>query len=224
MIDWTDVDTVLLDMDGTLLDLHYDQYFWLTHLPKRYAEFHQLDHQQAKQELTQLIRKYEGTLQWYCLDHWSELVRMDVPALKKEVQHKIQERPHTQRFLRFLKSQHKKVILATNAHRASVSLKLSVTQIDQWLDLVISSHDYQQPKEAIEFWHALQQAEPFDPSRAMFVDDNLNVLRTAANFGIRHTVCICKPDSQRPAVRSGEFIDIDDFDEIISDDDTERPE
>ena len=26
---WRDIDTVLLDMDGTLLDLHYDNHFWL---------------------------------------------------------------------------------------------------------------------------------------------------------------------------------------------------
>lgn len=223
MIDWTKVDTVLLDMDGTLLDLHFDQYFWLTHLPKRYAEFHGINHQQAEKELTQLIHKYKGTLQWYCLDHWSELVRMDIPTLKKEVQHKIQMRPHTPRFLRFLRAQRKKVILATNAHRASLSLKLSVTQIDQWLDLVISSHDYQQPKEAIEFWISLRKAEPFDPQRTLFVDDNVSVLRTAEAFGIRHLICICKPDSQCPAVRSDEFIDIEDFDEIIPDDDTNHP-
>lgn len=219
MIDWTQVDTVLLDMDGTLLDLHFDQYFWLTHLPKRYAEYHQLDPLEARQELTDLIRKYEGTLQWYCLDHWSDLVRMDVPTLKREVQHKIQLRPHTQRFLQFLKSQQKKVILATNSHRAGLSLKLSVTQIDRWLDLVISSHDYQQPKEVIEFWYKLIQAEPFDPKRALFVDDNLSVLRTAKSFGIEHLVCICKPDSQSPSIKSGEFIDIDDFNEIIPDHD-----
>ena len=28
-IDWQSIDDVLLDMDGTLLDLHYDATFWL---------------------------------------------------------------------------------------------------------------------------------------------------------------------------------------------------
>ena len=27
------VDLVLLDMDGTLLDLHYDSHFWLDYVP-----------------------------------------------------------------------------------------------------------------------------------------------------------------------------------------------
>lgn len=215
MIDWNAVDTVLLDMDGTLLDLHFDNYFWLTHLPQRYAEFHGLDPLYAQSELGRLIASYEGTLQWYCLDHWSDLVRMDIPALKREIQHKIQIRPHAETFLRFLRQAHKKVILATNAHRKGLALKLEVTRIDRWLDLVISSHDYQHPKEADAFWQRLAEAENIDPARTLFVDDNLSVLRAAQNFGLRYLVCINQPDSQKPPCASGEFIDIVDFDEIM---------
>ena len=43
MIDWDSIDTVLLDMDGTLLDLHFDNYFWTEHLPDIYSRKHQLD-------------------------------------------------------------------------------------------------------------------------------------------------------------------------------------
>lgn len=215
MIDWHSVDTVLLDMDGTLLDLHFDNYFWLTHLPQRYAEHHGVDPKQAKAELSAMIHSRVGTLQWYCLDHWSELVRMDILALKREIRHKIQVRPHTEAFLQFLKNTQKKVILATNAHRTGLDLKLEVSQIDRWLDLVISSHDYQQPKEADEFWQQLAQAEPFDPKRTLFVDDNITVLRAARNHGIEHLVCITQPDLQKPSTPSGEFLDIVDFDQII---------
>ncbi|HNG60363.1 MAG TPA: haloacid dehalogenase, partial [Cellvibrionaceae bacterium] len=37
MIPWQAIDTLLLDMDGTLLDLHYDNYFWLEYLPRAFA-------------------------------------------------------------------------------------------------------------------------------------------------------------------------------------------
>lgn len=215
MINWQAIDTVLLDMDGTLLDLHFDNYFWLTHLPKRYAQHHGVEHDTARAELTQLIARYQGTLQWYCLDHWSELVNMDIPALKHEVKHKIQVRPHAEAFLKFLKSQGKEVILATNAHRAGLDLKLSVSGIYRWLDTVVSSHDYQQPKEAQKFWQRLIKEQPFDPTRTLFVDDNLGVLQAAKRFGIGHLVCINKPDSHKPAVASGEFMDIVDFDQIM---------
>lgn len=215
MLDWNSIETVILDMDGTLLDLHFDNYFWLDHLPERYAEVNDLDPQLAREELTRLIQSYEGTLQWYCLDHWSELVKMDIVALKREVAHKIQIRPFVEEFLSFLKDQQKRVILATNAHRSGLELKLSITQIERWLDSVISSHDYQQPKEDIAFWHKLAEAEPLELASTVFIDDNLNVLRKAKEFGIGHLVCINKPDSQKPSSRSDEFIDIVDFNELL---------
>lgn len=217
MIDWSMLDTVLLDMDGTLLDLHFDNYFWLQHLPRRYAEARNLEFEAAQLELTSLIRQYEGTLEWYCLDHWSDLTSLDISALKREVQHKIQLRPHAEAFLRGLKQLRKKVILTTNAHRRSLELKLEVSHIDQWLDIVISSHDYRQPKEAEAFWHCLAKAEKFDPQRTLLVDDNVQVLRTAKAYGIAHLVCINQPDLQKPVVTSGEFIDIIDFDAIMPD-------
>lgn len=217
MFDWKQIETVILDMDGTLLDLHFDNYFWLTHLPKRYAEYHNMDSARAKKQLTELIQSYEGTLQWYCLDHWSELVKMDIIALKREVQHKIQPRPHTKSFLQFLQQQNKKVILATNCHRSGLDLKLSVSQIDQWLDIVISSHDYQAPKEAVTFWQKLYENESFELASTVFVDDNVSVLRSAKQFGLEHLICITQPDSQKPIRTSDEFIDIVDFHEIIPD-------
>ncbi len=223
MIDWQTIDTVLLDMDGTLLDLHFDNYFWLTHLPHRYAEHHGLDPAEAQTHLTRLITQHQGTLQWYCLDHWSELVQMDITELKREVQHKIHLRPHTEAFLTFLKAQQKKIVLATNAHRRGLDLKLEISQIDRWIDLVISSHDFSYPKEVDDFWRCLALAEPFDKDRTLFVDDNLQVLRAARAFGIRQLVCITQPDSQKPATASGEFIDIVDFDEIVPGVDFKQP-
>ena len=38
MIDWNAINTVLLDMDGTILDLHFDNYFWKEYVPQKYAE------------------------------------------------------------------------------------------------------------------------------------------------------------------------------------------
>ncbi|WP_185233468.1 GMP/IMP nucleotidase [Teredinibacter franksiae] len=215
MIDWQTIDTVLLDMDGTLLDLHFDNYFWLTHLPLRYAEAHQISEEEANAFLMEHIRLYEGSLKWYCLDHWSELVKMDIPALKREIQHKIQLRPYAQDFLSTLRQLQKKLVLITNAHPKGLELKLDITAIDQWLDIVISSHDYQLPKEDIGFWHELQAQEQFDPKRTVFIDDTPRVLAKAAEYGIAHLVCINQPDSQKPPIRSEKYLDICHFDEIM---------
>lgn len=215
MIDWHTIDTVLLDMDGTLLDLHFDHYFWFQHLPLRYAEAHKLDEKAARSFLESKIREYEGTLQWYCLDHWSELIKMDVAELKREVQHKVRQRPFAEEFLVKLKSAGKKLVLITNSHPKGMNLKLDVTEIDKYLDIVISSHEFKHPKEEQAFWNKLIQKEPFDKQRTLFIDDTPRILRSAETFGIKHLVCITRPDSQRPAHLAEGFLGIDDFDEIM---------
>lgn len=212
---WDDIDTVLLDMDGTLLDLHFDNYFWLTHLPARYAESHGVDLDEATEMLKAHIKAHEGTLQWYCLTHWSESLNLDIVALKQEVKHKIQIRPFVGEFLQRLQRLNKKLVLITNAHPQSLDLKLEVTRIDRWLDMVISSHQFQYPKEEQEFWRQLHVQEPFDPERTLFIDDTERILESARTFGIRHLLGIHQPDSQLSRPNITRFPAIDHFDEIF---------
>lgn len=212
---WSDIDTVLLDMDGTLLDLHFDNFFWTQHLPKRYAESHNIPEEEAFALLKSHIKSLEGTLNWYCLEHWSEALQLDIRALKEEVKDKIQIRPHVIPFLEQLKQHNKKLVLITNAHRQSLDLKIEVTEIDRWLDVVISSHDFRFPKEEQEFWKQLQDNEHFDPKRTLFIDDTVRILDSAKLFGIAHLLCIHQPDSQsqRPAIDA--YPAIHHFDEIF---------
>lgn len=214
MIDWQQIDTILLDMDGTLLDLHFDNFFWQEYLPKRYAELHGVDYSLARQQLAERIGALRGTLKWYCLDHWSTALDVDIRALKEEVSHKIQLRPHVEAFLTRLREHDKQRLLVTNAHPLALSLKLDLTGLDRWLDQIISSHDLRQPKEAQAFWHALQEHSPFDPKRTLFVDDNLTVLQSAQTFGIEHLLCIHQPDS-RTARMVDAYPAIHHFDEIM---------
>lgn len=196
MINWHDIDTVLLDMDGTLLDLHYDNYFWLSYLPQRYADIHGTSLVQAKKIVEHHSHAKRGTLDWYCLDYWSEVLNLDIVLLKKEVQHKIQERPHTRAFLDFLLANHKKIALVTNAHPQTLALKLSLTSIGDWFDNIVSSHQFQQPKESQVFWQILHRHLTFDPERTLFIDDSVQILRAAEEFGIKHIMAIHQPDSQ----------------------------
>ncbi|HOP18299.1 MAG TPA: haloacid dehalogenase, partial [Gammaproteobacteria bacterium] len=71
MLDWNDIDTVLLDMDGTLLDLHFDNHFWLEHVPRRYAEARGIGLEESSRELMARYQDIQGTLEWYCVDHWT---------------------------------------------------------------------------------------------------------------------------------------------------------
>ena len=215
MFPWNDIDTVLLDMDGTLLDLHFDNYFWLHHLPQRYADAHGVDIEAAKAVLRTHYTAHEGTLNWYCLEFWGEALQLDIRQLKEEVKHLIKIRPFVVEFLQRLQQQQKRLVLITNAHPQSLDLKLEVTHIDHWLDLVISSHQFQYPKEEQDFWRALQAQEQFDPARTLFIDDSPRILQSALDYGVRYVLGIRQPDSQQAPRDLAPFPAIDHFDELL---------
>lgn len=214
MFDWQNIDTVLLDMDGTLLDLHFDTYFWLEHLPLRYAEIHQMQPEDARQWLHERIIEQQGSLNWYCLDYWTKALNVPIVELKKEVADKIAFRPHVHDFLAALKQQNIRSVIVTNAHRGSLSLKTDLTGLDQLVDHVICSHDFGLPKEDLNFWQKLQEVEPFDPAKTLLVDDSLAVLNSAREYGIHYLLSIYQPDSQQPKRDIEEFNAIEHFNEI----------
>lgn len=211
---WQQIDTVLLDMDGTLLDLHFDNYFWLEHLPARYAEHHQLSTADALAELNKSFVGLRGTLNWYCLDYWSELTGLPISELKRDVQHKIGFRPHVHDFLARLRDMNKRTVIVTNAHRDSVNLKMERTQLHTLVDRVISSHDYREPKESHAFWQHLQRDEQFDPTRTLLIDDSQAVLESAAQWGMGWLLTIFHPDSQKEPNTDSRFPGIHHFNEL----------
>lgn len=214
-IDWNNIDTVLLDMDGTLLDLHFDNFFWLTHLPRRYAEHHGLCPDSSTRELHRRFNEKRGTLEWYCLEYWSNELSVNIRQLKEEIHHLIQERPFVQAFLQQLGSSGKQRILITNAHPHSLELKLSATGIDKLLDKIYSSHEFGHPKESQKFWQMLSKREHFDPTRTLFIDDSIDVLHSAQKYGINHLLGINQPDSKLSPKVVKDFQTITHFDEIL---------
>ncbi|MDG9922535.1 MULTISPECIES: GMP/IMP nucleotidase [unclassified Pseudomonas] len=208
---WADIDTVLLDMDGTLLDLHFDNHFWLEHLPLRYAELHGISREAASAELLPLFRAHAGTLPWYCTDFWSRELNLSVRDLKREVADLIALRPDADTFLAALRAAGKRVVLITNAHRDSLSLKLEKVELAPYFDRLISSHDYGFPKEDQQFWFALQQDFPFTPARSLFIDDSLPILRSAGRYGVAHLLAVRQPDSRGAAKDTEEFAAVEDY-------------
>ncbi len=215
MIDWERIDTVLLDMDGTLLDLHYDNHFWQVFVPARYAERHGLDPQAARAECLRRYDAKSGSLEWYCVDYWSEQLGLDVAQLKEEVAHLIAVHPDVPEFLSQARAAGKRVALVTNAHHKSLSLKMRRTGLDAHFDAIHSSHRYGLPKEHPAFWAALRVEEPFEPGRTLLVDDSLPVLRSAQGYGIGHLLAVYQPDTRLPAKDVGEFSAIRRFAEIM---------
>ncbi len=215
MIDWDTVDTVLLDMDGTLLDLHFDNYFWSQYLPRRYAEIHGQDEVQVRAKLLPMFEAKRGTLDWYSVDYWSAQLELDVPSLKREIKHLIQVRPFVEEFLLALKDHGKNLYLVTNADRKSLDIKLASTGIGRWFDAIIVSHEVRLPKEDPGFWHALHARHPFKPATTLLIDDTESVLQSARSHGIAHLMTLLQPDSKQQKRLDTRFPGIHHFDEIM---------
>ncbi|MCG4455473.1 GMP/IMP nucleotidase [Pseudomonas sp. MMS21-TM103] len=212
---WTEIDTVLLDMDGTLLDLHFDNHFWLEHLPQRYAELHGISRALADAELLPLFHEHAGQLNWYCTDFWSRELNLSIRDLKREVAHLIALRPDADTFLAAVRATGKRAVLITNAHRDSLSLKLERIELAPYFDRLISSHDYGFAKEAQQFWFALQQDIGFDAARSLFIDDSLPVLRSARDFGVGHLLAVRQPDSRKGPKDTEEFAAVEDYRDLL---------
>lgn len=215
--DWSAISTVLLDMDGTLLDLKYDNYFWLHHLPLRYAAHHDLPEDEARSYLLDRFANERGTMNWYCLDYWSDELEIDVARLKAEVAHLIAIHPNVITFLDALRASGRRTALVTNAHQKSLALKLEHTDLAGHLDDVVCAHDLGLPKEDTHFWGLLQQHLNYDPTRTLLIDDNLDVLRSACRGGIAHILAMARPDSGKPLQQTAEFNAIEHFSELIPD-------
>ncbi len=224
MVDWSSLDTVFLDMDGTLLDLHFDSHFWLEHLPKRYAEQFDLHPQETKDQLISMIMAERGTLNWYCTDYWSERLSVDITRLKAEVGDRIGYRPHAHDFLRSLRTAGLHSVIVTNCHPDPLALKLQRTGLDQHVDMIISSHELGKPKEDRGFWHDLSQRVNYQRERTLMVDDSFPVLESAQEAGISQCLAILSPDSTQTAnPHHPDIPGICHFDEILPSLQSRRP-
>lgn len=206
LLPWEKIDTVLLDMDGTLLDLHFDNHFWLDYLPQCYAEKNGLSRAAADAYLQPLFASYSGQLNWYCVEFWSKTLDLPIKQMKRDTAHLIALRANADDFLAALKQAGKHTVLVTNAHRDSLHIKLEKVRLEPLLDIIVSSHDYGYPKEDQRFWISLSQQIDYQPARSLFIDDSLPVLRSAQRYGIGHLRAVLQPDSQGPEKNCEEFI------------------
>jgi len=214
-VDWSAIDTVLLDMDGTLLDSYFDDFFWEEYVPKVFAEANGLSPQEARKALLARYRRVEKTLQWSDLDYWSEQLGLDIPELKCKIDHLIQVHPYVIDFLEFLTAADKTVCLVTAAHSKTLRIKLGKTAIGRYFHRVIPAEEVGEAKEQPLFWERLETMLGFDRDRTLLVDDNGAVLRAAADCGLTKLVYVAKPSSRQPVRYSPEFPSIIYFRELI---------
>jgi putative hydrolase of the HAD superfamily len=215
MIDWETIDTVFLDMDGTLLDLRFDNHFWLEHVPLRFAERHGISIEQARAELFPKMRDLRGQLDWYCTTFWSKELDLPIIELKREVSHLIKSRAQVEPFLKYLREMGKQIVLFTNAHEDTLALKMEKTGLTPAFDKTITSHSLGHAKEVEAAWEVLGSVYDFDPTRSVFIDDSFSVLDSARAYGISSLFGIACPDSTGDKLSHQTYILLESFEQIM---------
>ena len=213
--DWSAIDTVLLDLDGTLLDLAFDNYVWLGRIPEIFAERHGLSIAETHAELAPRFRRVAGTLEWYSIDYWSRELGIDIEAVHNEEAGRVAWLPGARDFLERLREGGKRLVLLTNSHPAILQIEHRQTGVLNYLDSAYTSHGFGAPKEDQLFWQTAQATVGFDPQRSLFADDSAAVLHAAIRAGIRHVYGVRRPDSSREPHAHEEFESIDGVSELL---------
>jgi len=203
-------------MDGTLLDRHFDNFFFEEELPRRYARMHGLPFEDARERLLVLYRAVEGELDWTDLHYWTRTLDIDVVALTKEFDHLIEFLPDALDFLRHLRTLGKCVHLVTNAHATGVEIKMARTGLDRHVDRIVTAFDVGFLKMRSEFWPQCQHLLGFDPARSLYIDDDEGCLAAAELHGIAHIFHSSKSSSHLPPQPSSRFRSIESFHAIMT--------
>ena len=193
---WDSIETFFLDMDGTLLDLSYDNYFWHQHIPKIYAEINNMSFEKAKKEFEEMYKKKQDTIDWYCLNYWSDRLKINLHDELLKTKQKIRIFPGVIDFLMKIRKRNIKIILLTNCPRDMLNVKLNETKLWGYFDQIISSEDYGFAKATNEFWNYLEKVLNYDKKTTVFIDDNQKVLDFAYVNGIKNIISINFPDSE----------------------------
>ena len=216
VVDWSQIDDVLLDMDGTLLDRHFDNFFFEEELPRRYALLHGLQPEESRDRLMTMYRSVEGELAWTDLHYWTKRVGIDVVALHRELDHMIGFLLGAEQFLQHLQQLGKRVTIVTNAHESGVAIKVAKTGLDRHVDRIVNAFEVGYLKMRPEYWPSCQRLLGFDPTRSFFMDDDENCLTAAKEFGVAHLIHSAKSSSQRPAAPLTQFVSVTGFSPLLS--------
>ena len=216
VVDWSQIDDVLLDMDGTLLDRHFDNFFFEEELPSRYAVLHGLQLDESRDRLMAMYRSVEGELAWTDLHYWTKRVGIDVVAMTKELDYMIGFLPGAEEFLQHLRRLRKRVTIVTNAHESGVAIKIAKTGLDRHVDRIVNAFEVGYLKMRPEYWLSCQRFLGFDPARSLYMDDDEGCLVAAKQFGVAHLIHSAKSSSQLPPLPLAQFFSVTDFSPLLN--------
>ena len=190
-----DIECLLIDMDGVILDNTYDNNFWQDQIPSVLAKKKNITFEDAKRLAIQIFNFKKNTKDWYDVDYWSNMLDIDIEAEKKSETSlsKIRLYDDVIDTLSELKK-HMKLILITNAHRKTLNIKLGKFNIEPYFDEMICAHELYYVKEDIQLWYMLRSKYKLDFDKTVLIEDTINNINVALSAGVASAVYLGDED------------------------------
>lgn len=186
-----DIECLLIDMDGVILDNAYDNDFWQNQIPEVIADSKGIAFDDAKRLAIQIFNYKKNTKDWYDVDYWSNMLDIDIEAQKRSEKSfsKISLYDGVIDTLSVLKNK-TKMILITNAHRKTLNIKLEKYNLTPYFDEMVCAHELNYVKEDIQLWYMLRSKYRLDYEKTLLVEDTINNINVGLSAGISGAIYV----------------------------------
>ncbi|MDC0414901.1 HAD hydrolase-like protein [Gammaproteobacteria bacterium] len=186
-----DIECLLIDMDGVILDNAYDNDFWQNQIPEVIADSKGIEFDDAKRLAIQIFNYKKNTKDWYDVDYWSNMLSIDIVAQKRSEKSfsRISLYDGVIDTLSVLKNK-TKMILITNAHRKTLNIKLEKYNLTPYFDEMVCAHELNYVKEDIQLWYMLRSKYRLDYEKTLLVEDTINNINVGLSAGISGAIYV----------------------------------
>ncbi|MCH1416878.1 MAG: HAD-IA family hydrolase [Gammaproteobacteria bacterium] len=184
-----DIECMLVDMDGVILDNTYDNNFWQNQIPGVISKNKNISFEDAKRLAVQIFNYKKNTKDWYDVDYWSNMLNVDIEAEKRSSISfdRIQLYEGVTKTLNKLKDNFR-LILITNAHRKTLNIKLEKYDLSPYFENMICAHELHYVKENIQLWYMLKSRFKLDYTKTLLIEDTINNIKVGLSAGISQAV------------------------------------
>ena len=208
-----DIECLLIDMDGVILDNAYDNDFWQNQIPEVIADSKGIGFDDAKRLAIQIFNYKKNTKDWYDVDYWSNMLDIDIEAQKRSEKSfsRISLYDGVIDTLNVLKNK-TKMILITNAHRKTLNIKLEKYNLTPYFDEIVCAHELHYVKEDIQLWYMLRSKYRLDYEKTLLVEDTINNINVGLSAGISGAIYV----GDEKFTVSDQIIKLSSIDQILS--------
>ncbi len=190
MVKLNSTTAILLDLDGVILNLEYDIKFWESWLPDQVANQSNRILEEIKAEIQAEIDIQKGTLNFYDLNYWDNLLNVDCMKIIKEQEEKCSYLEGSYEALQRLSTLNNRMHIVTNGDPRVQEYKAETQNFLEFFDSIFYSMRAGYPKEEKEFWALARHNLNLDFEDAIFIDDDFKVITAAAKAGIKQVIWI----------------------------------